>query len=244
MKILNYVKAKATRDALKSPPMDVVEYCRKCQSGCVCLFCGGDDVEEDLGSDAFGGPSSSNTCADCKTKWIDVYELQFYVGYIDQSGSDKKAGEGEAIVAVIQLPSGATQEIDVTWRALHLPIETLQEMEDDSEDAKSLVSHLHKHNEPFGLKIKQSIMDFFGVDDLQDLTEEMVDGRKPLVIKVPMTVSEFVASGGDICPYCGSYEIEDWNTEFVGKMASVSIACQNCEEQWINSFCVVECVKV
>ena len=55
-----------------------------------------------------------------------------------------------------------------------------------------------------------------------------------------MTESEYVATSGFVCPFCGSDDLEGWEAEYVGKEASINVTCQTCDETWSNGYSVVE----
>ncbi len=53
-------------------------------------------------------------------------------------------------------------------------------------------------------------------------------------------INEYVKSGGEACPYCGSKEIEGLgNMEMDGDYAWMIIQCQHCNMEWQDSYRLV-----
>lgn len=98
---------------------------------------------------------------------------------------------------------------------------------------------MHGHCGPFSMQVKQSIADFFGVEDLRTVTQSMRNKWKPLIKKPPMTDYEYIVSDGFTCPYCGSSNIEEGEAEYLGKEASSFRSCEDCMAEWINTYHVV-----
>jgi len=65
-------------------------------------------------------------------------------------------------------------DLDVTDRVLALSAEVIHQLEDDDYPSDELVYGLTDHVGPHYVSVKESILEFFGVDRLVDITEEML----------------------------------------------------------------------
>jgi hypothetical protein len=75
-------------------------------------------------------------------------------------------------------------DLDVTGRVLVLAAEVIHQLEDDDYPSDELVYGLTDHVGPHYVSVKESILEFFDVDQLVDITEEML-GEKRLLYTVP-----------------------------------------------------------
>lgn len=47
-----------------------------------------------------------------------------------------------------------------------------------------------------------------------------------------LSVEEYVAKGGSLCPFCGSDNIEGYSVEIDGNTAWQDIGCNECDNEW------------
>lgn len=82
--------------------------------------------------------------------------------------------------------AGRRKAVDVTSGVLALPLDELHELKDNSPTTDVLVAHCHMG--PFRVDVVASVLEFFGVDSLEDVTADMLvethEVRKPAVIEL------------------------------------------------------------
>lgn len=69
-------------------------------------------------------------------------------------------------------------DLDVTDRLLQMPLNTIISLEDDEYVSDELVHGLTGHVGPHHAEVKDSILEFFGVGKLADVTEEMLEQKR------------------------------------------------------------------
>ena len=57
-----------------------------------------------------------------------------------------------------------------------------------------------------------------------------------LVEPDPKTEEKYIASGGTICPFCGSSDIEGGSIETHSGYATQDVFCPKCEREWQDSY--------
>jgi L-fucose mutarotase/ribose pyranase (RbsD/FucU family) len=72
------------------------------------------------------------------------------------------------------------RDLDVTDRLLDLPLKDILMLEDDDYPSDELVYGLTDHVGPHYVEVKDSILEFFAVDKLADITEEMLVEKRNL----------------------------------------------------------------
>ena len=75
-------------------------------------------------------------------------------------------------------------EVDVTDKVLSLALDEIIGLDDDDYDTDDLVDlRVLGHNGPFYVTVKEQVAEFFGVDRLADVTQEMLDAARTLAVK-------------------------------------------------------------
>lgn len=67
---------------------------------------------------------------------------------------------------------GADRELDVTEKILAMPLSEIHALRDDQYNTDDLVEH--EHDGPFKVEVVHSILEFFGVSNLNDVTQPML----------------------------------------------------------------------
>lgn len=47
-----------------------------------------------------------------------------------------------------------------------------------------------------------------------------------------LTVKEYIANGGERCPYCGTEDIQDEDTRHIGPKLVLAMICNLCDKTW------------
>ena len=69
-------------------------------------------------------------------------------------------------------------ELDVTHRLLEMSVKDLHLLEEDDYPSDELVHGLTNHVGPHHVEVKDSILEFFGVDKLANITEDMLEQKR------------------------------------------------------------------
>lgn len=51
-----------------------------------------------------------------------------------------------------------------------------------------------------------------------------------------MNNEEYVAKAGNVCPACGSDDIEGGSIDVEGKIAKQEVSCNNCDAEWSDNY--------
>ena len=68
---------------------------------------------------------------------------------------------------------GADREVEVTSKILSMPLREIHVLKDDQYNTDDLVEH--EHDGPFRVEVVDSIIEFFDVDTLKNITQDMLD---------------------------------------------------------------------
>lgn len=80
-------------------------------------------------------------------------------------------------------PVGEEIPVDVTARVLALPAAEIHKIVDDREESDRLCRReADWHGGPFRVCVEQSILDYFGVERLSDITQEAVDAARSALV--------------------------------------------------------------
>jgi hypothetical protein len=134
---------------------------------------------------------------------------------------------------------GELIEIDVTYRLVNLDMETIKFLSDDSTESDELVRGLHDHDGPFAVYVVEAAQKFFRVEDLRDVTQEILDEAKATVSKPAMTQQEYLSYKGVRCPFCESINLDAGDVETDAGGASQPVTCKDCGEEWVDQYKLV-----
>lgn len=127
--------------------------------------------------------------------------------------------------------------IDVTYALLTTDLETIRELTDDSLEADGLVSGLHDHDGPFAVHVKEAALDFFEVDDLRDVTQDMVDQALAVTPKPAMTDQQYLSHRGMLCPFCHANDVRMAGKSDVTETGILQPAiCGGCGAEWTEVY--------
>jgi hypothetical protein len=77
-------------------------------------------------------------------------------------------------------------EVDVTEQVLALPLDRIHDLGDDDYDSDDLVDvEALGHNGPFYVEVVEQVCEFFGVEDLAEVTEDMLLAARQATLKLP-----------------------------------------------------------
>ena len=98
-------------------------------------------------------------------------------------------------------------EVDVTNKVLSLKLDEIIGLDDDDYDTDDLVDlQVVGHNGPFYVTVKEQVAEFFGVDRLADVTQEMLDAARTLSVK-PVADGDKRAAARALNAICDAVDI-------------------------------------
>ena len=53
---------------------------------------------------------------------------------------------------------------------------------------------------------------------------------------MPLTDEEYVAVAGNKCPYCGSTDIQGYESNFEGRYTRQEVSCYHCTQSWADIY--------
>lgn len=60
---------------------------------------------------------------------------------------------------------------------------------------------------------------------------------------MPMTSEEYVACGGQVCPFCGDHNIEGGSVDFDCREVWQTVKCYACEKEWLDIYTLTHFVE-
>lgn len=167
----------------------------------------GETSDTDSGQDVFTGPNADGVICHVLFGQEHCYSVSFPLGVsvllsqaeLDDNNRyqvlpvDVQVVDDRRVIAHFQpqawvhdtaMDIDGACDLDVTGRVLALSAEVIHQLEDDDYPSDELVYGLTDHVGPHYVSVKESILEFFGVDRLVDITEEMLI-EKRLLYTVP-----------------------------------------------------------